>query len=560
MRYHVYGPQMRPVRRASKGSLRVISTRISALTSALFLFVALFAFPSFTQSVDASPTGSSVHVSDNGAGSRAGGTETFTALVGADNPVAGVPTGDVSWNVRDSAGSSVTCNSTTVLSDGQASCSITNTVSGSYTATASYGGDGNSSPSSGSEQGHQIGHSSTSTVVSDDASGRVAGSTFTFTATVSGPGVSPTGLVSWDVTGPNGQTVGCATSTLNSSGQATCTVTHSLAGTYWASARYQGDSNCASSSGTTKAVIGQALLVIQASSPTMIYGSTVPAITPSYSGFVNGDTPASLTTPPVCTTAAASSSPVGTLRDQLLGCRGLELSDHLPAGRSHDHAGTPDDHRVQPASCRQCAGSNHYAQLLGLRERRHSRLAYDPAGLHDYLHPRSTGDRCSVGHVVPWRCRHELHHHLHKWCDHDRGLQRFGDHRLEHLSVTYGSPVPTITYTESSPVPLTTTPTCTTSYGQGAPVSGSYTTSCTGAAAPGVHDRLRTWRRLRNAGAANDHRHERIAALWLTGADDRAELLGLCERRHLRVAHDPAGVHDDLHGRIACPFELPDEL
>ena len=36
-------------------------------------------------------------------------------------------------------------------------------------------------------------------------------------------------------------------------------------------------------------------LTITASSATMTYGGTVPAITASYSGFVNGDTAASLT-------------------------------------------------------------------------------------------------------------------------------------------------------------------------------------------------------------------------------------------------------------------------
>ena len=37
----------------------------------------------------------------------------------------------------------------------------------------------------------------------------------------------------------------------------------------------------------------------------------MPAITPVYSGFVNGDTPASLTTPPNCSSAATGSSPSG---------------------------------------------------------------------------------------------------------------------------------------------------------------------------------------------------------------------------------------------------------
>jgi 6-phosphogluconolactonase (cycloisomerase 2 family) len=48
------------------------------------------------------------------------------------------------------------------------------------------------------------------------------------------------------------------------------------------------------------------------SSTSMTYGGTPPTITPSYSGFVNGDTVASLTSPAICSTTATSSSPVGT--------------------------------------------------------------------------------------------------------------------------------------------------------------------------------------------------------------------------------------------------------
>ena len=58
-----------------------------------------------------------------------------------------------------------------------------------------------------------------------------------------------------------------------------------------------------------------ATLVIAASSPSMTYGAAVPTITPSYSGFVNGDNAASLTTAPTCSTTATSSSPVGSYPD-----------------------------------------------------------------------------------------------------------------------------------------------------------------------------------------------------------------------------------------------------
>ncbi len=50
-------------------------------------------------------------------------------------------------------------------------------------------------------------------------------------------------------------------------------------------------------------------LTITASSPTMNQGGTVPAITPTYSGFKNGDTASSLSVQPSCSTTATSSSP-----------------------------------------------------------------------------------------------------------------------------------------------------------------------------------------------------------------------------------------------------------
>jgi hypothetical protein len=62
----------------------------------------------------------------------------------------------------------------------------------------------------------------------------------------------------------------------------------------------------------TLAVNPAGTLTITASNGTMTYGGIVPSITPGYSGFVNGDTPASLTTQPSCSTTATSSSPVGS--------------------------------------------------------------------------------------------------------------------------------------------------------------------------------------------------------------------------------------------------------
>ncbi|MEO8745085.1 MAG: PKD domain-containing protein [Candidatus Dormiibacterota bacterium] len=53
-------------------------------------------------------------------------------------------------------------------------------------------------------------------------------------------------------------------------------------------------------------------LVITASDAMMTYGGAPPAITPSYAGFVNGDTPASLTIQPTCTSTATPTTAPGT--------------------------------------------------------------------------------------------------------------------------------------------------------------------------------------------------------------------------------------------------------
>jgi hypothetical protein len=58
-------------------------------------------------------------------------------------------------------------------------------------------------------------------------------------------------------------------------------------------------------------VIDPAALMISAANATMSYGGTMPTLTASFIGFVNGDNPASLTKQPSITTTAAATSPAG---------------------------------------------------------------------------------------------------------------------------------------------------------------------------------------------------------------------------------------------------------
>src|SRR5262249_37047079 len=55
--------------------------------------------------------------------------------------------------------------------------------------------------------------------------------------------------------------------------------------------------------------ISKAALTVTADSKTMPLGGPLPALTVSYSGFVNGDGAASLTTQPTATTTATATSP-----------------------------------------------------------------------------------------------------------------------------------------------------------------------------------------------------------------------------------------------------------
>ncbi len=63
--------------------------------------------------------------------------------------------------------------------------------------------------------------------------------------------------------------------------------------------------------GATLSVVA-APLTIAANDASMVFGGPMPVLTLSYSGFVNGDTPASLKTPAGVGTAATASSPAGT--------------------------------------------------------------------------------------------------------------------------------------------------------------------------------------------------------------------------------------------------------
>jgi len=131
------------------------------------------------------------------------------------------------------------------------------------------------------------------------------GQQVTFTASVN-PASGPTGTVTFY----EGATA-LATVTL-SGGQAILMTSSLAAGSHSITAVYSGDSNfTGSSSAVDSQIVNQAPLTITANSAAKILDAPSPVFTASYSGFVNGDTAASLTGTLSCSSTATTASPVG---------------------------------------------------------------------------------------------------------------------------------------------------------------------------------------------------------------------------------------------------------
>ena len=102
----------------------------------------------------------------------------------------------------------------------------------------------------------------------------------------------------------------------------TCTTTatsSSPVGTYPSACSGASDPDYTLSYVPGSVVVGASHLVVTASSGTRTYGSAPAPITPTYTGFVNGDGPALLTTAPTCSSSGSASSPVG---DYVTSCSG----------------------------------------------------------------------------------------------------------------------------------------------------------------------------------------------------------------------------------------------
>jgi hypothetical protein len=177
---------------------------------------------------------------------------TFTATVSAVAPVAGTPTGTVTFTF----GGALLCTGT--LSGGTTSCLYASGLNllpaGSDTVTATYNGDINFLTSNNTIT-QTVTKATTTTAVVSSLNPSFVNQSVTFTATVTGQyGGTPTGTVTFTA----GTTTLCSAVGLTvvaGVSTATCTYADFGAATYTVTASYNGDSNFLTSSGTVMQVV-----------------------------------------------------------------------------------------------------------------------------------------------------------------------------------------------------------------------------------------------------------------------------------------------------------------
>lgn len=176
---------------------------------------------------------------------------------------------------------------------------------------------------------------STTTTLTSSVNSATVGQTVTLTALVTPSLVgTPTGTIAFS----DGSTV-LGTASLGSSSSASITTTMLGAGPHSITATYSADTYFAGSTSSTLALtVTPASLTVTANSNSRQYGSVDPMFTSSYSGFVNGDGPGSLSGTLTCTAGDTTSSPVGTYA---IYCSGLSSTNYAITYRTGTLTITP---------------------------------------------------------------------------------------------------------------------------------------------------------------------------------------------------------------------------
>ncbi len=299
--------------------------------------------------------GAPANVVTNGATPALGGSVTFTATV--SGPTGGAtPTGAVNWSVSGTASITTCTSSTTTLSGSgntaTATCTITASKAGTIIVSDSYGGDTNYSTLVSSTDTVTIGKATPTNVVTD-SSPTVFGNSVTFTATVTGPaaGATPSGGVTWVVSGTSTISA-CSTSTTTLSGSgnsatATCTITVSKAGTIIVSDSYAGDSNYFTVASATDTMRGTPAVLVTnnavSTGGTLIFTATV-------TGPPGGVTPTGVLGWAISGGAAACTSSTGPTGASNVATYTCSITNARASNTYSATATYPGDSKYPPAS------------------------------------------------------------------------------------------------------------------------------------------------------------------------------------------------------------------
>lgn len=165
------------------------------------------------------------------------------------------PTGTVTFTDTFN-GATVTLGTPTLTAKGTATINPANLAAGTHSIVATYAGDTDDAGSASAALSLVINLATTTTTVTAAPSPAVIGATITFTATVATnpAGGSPTGAVTFTAAGGAGNIALGAANLVG--GKATVTYSTLPAGTHTITAAYAGDTNDATSSGTTSETVG----------------------------------------------------------------------------------------------------------------------------------------------------------------------------------------------------------------------------------------------------------------------------------------------------------------
>jgi uncharacterized repeat protein (TIGR01451 family) len=147
---------------------------------------------------------------------------------------------------------------------------------------------------------------SSPTVSSISVPSDVYGTPASVAVSISSSSATVTGTVALSVDG------GAAISMALSNGSATFNVGVLNAGTHMLSANFASQGSFLASTASGTLTVAQAPLTLTANNVSKVYGASLPTLGFSASGFVNGDTTASLTTQPTLSTTATAASAVGS--------------------------------------------------------------------------------------------------------------------------------------------------------------------------------------------------------------------------------------------------------